>query len=609
MRKKNRVKLRFRGMQTVIALFMLVAVLLFLLQKNVIYKSSGKVLDILSEDDFQTYNHSTTKECVILWEKDANGEKGREMMEDVLGQMKIPYDMYLGKEFDTENLENYTTMVLSMTNLQLLDEGILDIMDWVAEGGNLMLLYPPEINGTFSFIQNDLGIIDIGDEMKLVEGLEFTQPFMLGGEGKEYAIEEPYNSSLALALDGECEVYLQSNDENPTPIIWKRTLEQGSIVFANLGFMDKVYRGFYSSAYSLLGDYCVYPVINASTYYIDDFPSPVPDGDNIWIQKAYGLNIKEFYSQVWWSDVYSLAKKYGIHYTGLVIEAYSDQIERPFERTGDMQRFQYFGNMLLDQGGEIGFHGYNHMPLCLPNFDFQGQYDSYKRWSGYDDMKAGLQELNDFCSLLFPKEEFHVYVPPSNILSEEGRNMLLQDFSQIKAIASVYLPGGLAYEQEFSVSEDGMIETPRVISGYILDDYMQLAALAELNFHFVNTHFQHPDDVLDEDRGASLGWEEMFRRISEYTKWLYTAAPDIRSLTGSELAAAVQRYHYLDVKRTKENNELQLSLDGFADEAWLMLRINDGEPGMVTGGELSKLLDGLYLLKAESSEVSIELKR
>ena len=94
------------------------------------------------------------------------------------------------------------------------------------------------------------------------------------------------------------------------------------------------------------------------------------------------------------------------------------------------------------------------------------------------------------------------------------------------------------------VSEDGVIETPRIISGCVIDDYMEIAALSELNFHFINSHFQHPDDVLDPDRGAEQGWEAMFARLTEYVDWLYTAAPDLRNLTGSEMAAAVQRYYY-----------------------------------------------------------------
>ena len=138
---------------------------------------------------------------------------------------------------------------------------------------------------------------------------------------------------------------------------------------------------------------------------------------------------------------------------------------------------------------------------------------------------------------------------------------------------------------------------------------MQIVALSELNFHFVNTHFQHPDDALDEDRGAELGWEKMFANLSEYVDWLYTSAPEIRNLTGTELAAAVQIYDDLWVERKYEENTLTLELGNFRKEAWLMVRINEGTPGEVKGGELEKLQEGLYLLRADQAQVSIEIEK
>ena len=44
----------------------------------------------------------------------------------------------------------------------------------------------------------------------------------------------------------------------------------------------------------------------------------------------------------------------------------------------------------------------------------------------------------------------------------------------------------------------------------------------------------------------------------------------------------------------------------FYDEAYLMVRINDGTPGQVTGGELTNVTGNLYLLHAQESEVVIE---
>lgn len=598
--------LRFAGMQPVVAVFLLLACALCFVQFSVPYKSQELLLEP-QETSASVSSAEQSPECMIFWQDDIAGENGLEMMEAVLGGMKVPYDTCEGSRAEEISLDEYRTVVISMTDYSILSSKLLDIMEWTRRGGRLMILYPPEVNGSFQSISSSLGIEQVGNSYAVVEGLHFTKGFMTGGEGKDFKITDPYESSLAVVLKQECEVYLESDGEHAVPLIWKKEQGEGRIVVCNLGFLEKAYRGFYSSAYSLLQDVFAYPVINASTFYIDDFPSPVPGGNSEYIERDYGMSISDFYTNVWWRDVYSLAEEYGIRYTGLVIEQYSDGVEPPFERNDNIQRYRYFGNMLLAQGGEIGFHGYNHMPLCTVGFDYKDEYDSYRLWKTYDDMKASITELKEFCETAFPREKFQVYVPPSNILSAEGREAL-KETTDIKAIASVYLPDAseIAYDQEFEVAEDGIVETPRVISGYIMDDYTQIAALSELNFHYVNTHFQHPDDTLDEDRGAALGWEEMFDRLSDYIQWLYTSAPDIRNLTGTELAGAVQIYDDLQVRREESEQELKLTLDGFRGEAWIMIRFNEGMPGEVDGGSMEKVGDGLYLLRAESENVTIK---
>ena len=54
------------------------------------------------------------------------------------------------------------------------------------------------------------------------------------------------------------------------------------------------------------------------------------------------------------------------------------------------------------------------------------------------------------------------------------------------------------------------------------------------------------------------------------------------------------------------DQEIRIHLGNFYDEAYLMVRINDGTPGQVTGGELTNVTGNLYLLHAQESEVVIE---
>ena len=598
--------IRFRRLQIAFAAFLALGFVLTAERANVRYQAYEARLEILESGAFAAGEQEARRPDSLLIYHNGNEVSAyiREEFSQVLDGMKISYDeadLAVSRELHPEH---YDKISIALNDLSLLGDTIFDLLDWVRDGGSLLFLFPMDNNGSLQVVSGELGIRENSYEYTMVESLRFTSDIMLGGMDKEYRITDPFESSMTVILDEDCTVHMTAGGERALPLLWETGRGEGKIVVMNLGIIEKAYRGFYSAAYSLLGDSCLYPVINGSAFYLDDFPSPVPGGDSQYIQRDYGMDIATFYSNVWWPDVLSLAEDYGIRYTGVVIEDYSDLTEPPLVRYQDIYRFRYFGNQVLQNQGEIGFHGYNHMPLCLESFDYKGVY-SYEKWPSVDAMLSSLTELNDFCASLFPDETFQVYVPPSNILSEEGRQMIGELFPQIRTIASIYFPGEFVYTQEFMVSEDGVIETPRIISGCMIDDYMEIAALSELNFHFINSHFQHPDDVLDPDRGAEPGWETMFARLTEYVDWLYTAAPDIRNLTGSEMAAAVQRYYYVNPRVEHREEEMIITLDSFADEAWFFLRANDWEPGKVTGGSLTRLTGNLYLLQAEKRQVTI----
>ena len=504
----------------------------------------------------------TPATLLVTEEGDPTSGNARESLEYLLGQMREPYTVCDAKDFTPQALDSCQRLVLAVSHYQLMGQTLETLEGWVNAGGSLMIAYPPDLNGSFVQLQDLLGIQSCGKTI-MVEGLHFVRELMIGGTAHDFPIDEPFDCSMGLTLTDDCEVYLTSTRQDyPVPLIWRRRAGQGSVVVDNFNIMGKTYLGIHAAAYSLLGDYCVYPVINAASFFIDDFPSPIPEGDSAYIERDYHLSIADFYSQVWWNDVQELSKRWHIPYTGLVIENYSNQIEGDFDRNDDISRYLYFGNMLLRDGGEIGIHGYNHMPLVLENFDYKDDYNEYIQWPSLGDIRSSLDEVFAFTQALFPRERLQVYVPLSNILSQEARE--------------------------------------------ILGSYMQLAALSELNLHLVSTHFQHPDDVLDEDRGAALGWAELFSRYQAYVEWLYTSAPEIRSLTGSELAAAVASYDLLTLERQQEAGEIRITLDNFQDEAWLLLRLNEGqEITSVEGGSAVPVAEQLYLLSCEHSEILV----
>lgn len=600
----------FKGMLVIWGIFMLMGAVLFAERSGIHYEGSKSQSAYLSENQIVTEKEAVKelkKTCLVIMDsQQESSQLAWEQFERIFQDMKVGTDVADLKTDTLPNLDSYETVVVLMSDLEPLKEGIIEISNWVKSGGSAMFAMALQKDTYASLIEQKLGIISSGYENSFVDSIYFDSDFLIGG-GKSYAITDGFDSARQVELSEKAQVYAWAKEPGGIPLIWENTYGDGKFVVDNFGFYEKAFRGFFAASYSLLTDVGVYPVINGSVFYLDDFPSPVPNGDGTYVKRDYGTSIADFYTNIWWPDMIALATAHNVQYTGVIIENYEDETDGETERQDDVQRFQYFGNMILHQGGELGYHGYNHQPLSLSDTDY-GDALPYKTWTSFSAMEKAMKELMDFGKEMFPETTMSVYVPPSNVLSEAGRKLLGSLYPKIRTIASNYFSGDYAYVQEFEVAEDGIVEQPRIISGAIIDDYMQMAALSELNMHFVNTHFMHPDDLLDEDRGAALGWEKLKNRLDEYMTWLNEAAPALRNLTGSQLSGAIERYDALTVEKDITDKEVHLHLGNFYDQAYLMVRMNKGTPVRVTGGDLTQAAGNLYLLSAEQEDVYIEFE-
>lgn len=606
-------RFRWQGLVKVWAVFMTIALVLLVESLGVHYGATRFDITYLDRDKAIPAANAIAGEkatnLLVIDSSQAGVSDAESMLDRVLLDMKVPtvtVDLAQGDEIPA--LKQYQTMVIAMPNLDPLGEHVLQIMQWVKKGGGVMFAMTPEKTGYLDVIGPQIGIESSAYKYVVTEGITPSEDFMLGG-GQTYTFSDPFESSLSVTLNDRAQVEAVSSNGR-TPLVWRSSVKSGTAVMCNIGIYVKMVRGFYASAFSLLSSAMAYPVINSAAFYLDDFPSPVPSGNGKYIKRDYHMSISEFYSRVWWPDLVRLAERYGIRFTGVMIENYGDDTKDDPVRQTDNTQFEYYGGLLLRQNGEIGYHGYNHQPLVLPNTDYGNKY-AYVQWPNRKAIVDSLNELIAFQKAVLPAATSSVYVPPSNILSSEARQIIGEDVPQIRAIASMAFPpdSSLEYVQEFGVAADGVVEAPRIVSGSMVNNtYMRLAAVSELNMHYVSTHFMHPDDLLDEDRGAKEGWETYRKGLEDYLDWLEQSAPSIRMQTGTECAAAVQRFSGLTVSMATSDDSWDLHLGNLIDQGWLMFRANNGTPGRVRGGSLTKLTGNLYLLKATSATVHIERK-
>ena len=577
-------------------------------------------------------NRNLDKRCLIIW--DSSVEHYPRLIENVsfvLDDMSVGHSLFdieknrEASEFESEkapvmglpSLREYKTIILILNDLKPIYPVLEEIFDWVNSGGGLLFANPPDDRILTTYFHSEMGVQSGEyDFIPQVDAILETD-LLAGGRGAVIPLSDRdpvqgFREGVGFKLNKSSIVHITSTGpDGPTPMLWENHTGAGKVVVNNNdAYLEKWSRGLIAAAYSLTEAAIAWPVINASVFYIDDFPAPIPEGYNDYIRKEFGVQTEYFFVHIWFPDMMRLANKHKIKYSSVFIESYDDVVEPPFERMEDTERMKYFGALFLNEGHEIGLHGHNHQSLVLENFDYRGILP-YNKWKSEEDMAAALKLTVELHDQLFPGNVMRTYVPTSNVLSVEGRAVLKNYFPEINVISGLFFDGDFGIQDDFGIGEDGLINIPRLAAGYYPleeydGEYPFWSILNELNFHFINSHFIHPDDPMDPERGAEKGWKNLYKSFEEFL--ILLGGFPLRNMTAQQAAPAVQRFYNLTAHTTLKNNEIALDLDGFVDEAYLFVRINEAKPRQTSGGVLTHVSENLYLLKAVKNRVVINLE-
>lgn len=340
-------RFRWKNLVRVWAVFMAIALVLLAQTLGIHYGATKFTLKYMARNEAIPAQNAIMGQRatnLMLVDSSQDGvDEAEAMMKQVLLDMKVPtatVDLAKTDPDDIPSLNRYRTVLIVMPELDSLGDELVSIMRWVEGGGNMMLAMTPEKTGYLDAIGPQIGIESSAYDYVMTKGIKPARDFMLGG-GHTYMFSGPFKSSLSLNLNEKATVEAVSANGH-TPLIWSADVRSGRTVTCNIGIYGKVVRGFYASAFSLLGSATAYPVINSAAFYLDDFPSPVPSGDATYIKRDYGMSIADFYSKVWWPDLTKLAERYGIRFTGVMIENYRERYERRSRTAEGRIAFQLF---------------------------------------------------------------------------------------------------------------------------------------------------------------------------------------------------------------------------------------------------------------------------
>ena len=524
-------------------------------------------------------------------------------LEEMLTAQKKGYDermIHENGKFDS----GYTGVLILTGNLAQLPNSD-DLDAYVEEGGTAAFLLRPESEQLTADLQQDLGIRSVRGA-GLVNGLQMETAFMVGAKDFSMEAGTAYNTdSLLVELEDSATKHMAAADG--TPLLWETPFGDGKFLVYNGNVRDeKSNYGVFAAMISHCGDEGLYPVLACKVFYIDDFPAPVPEGRFPKIYEEMHTTTVEFFRNKWWPYMLETGQKFGLKYTGLIIETYGNQVKGPFEElSGRAARDNVvvYGRELLAAGGELGLHGYNHQSLAPAGYNQENL--GYTPWESEADMVEAMTELHRYVQSLYPDYDFRTYVPPSNILSPEGRDAVKTAFPGLKVYASLWdgPASERGYYQDFKRNADGTFELPRVTSGYVPDKGMNWGAISGINYMGVFSHFVHPDELFYEE-SKDLTWEQMEQGLRAFLSDMFGHYPWLRPATASEAMEYMDDYADLNYRVQRSPDHMVIQAWNYRQPVTFILRSNK-ELDHADGCKVEWIDNGAYLVRVEDTTAEI----
>jgi len=613
-------------------------------------------LDNLDADDFNLFGDAPQQESLALKhyklpglsqtpaaeyiedENDKESVSYGEQLRKVCDYAKMPFNIISLSDWQNSMAIPETARIVCIHDTKKISPAALSkLMDYVSAGGTLFIPCSNE-DKRAAFMMGFRPEAEF-DTNTTAKGFLFNVPFLPGMKGKTYVSEGAHYGFGKSNFTKNIHVLATSINEPDFPLIYENKIGRGRVlVFNTTQYLRRIDRGLFFAALLKGLEGIPYPIANTSTVFLDDFPSPLYAVKEEPIKSELNLTISDFVHNVWWPDMESLAKKYGIEYSAMICFDYKNKTQPPFlfdqwdENKMKSDRkiegvSEWLVNDVAKKGHELSLHGYNHVEFMKgewpnPQFIPTALKAVQKKW-----------QVSNFGPMPV------TYVPPSNYIDKDGIGYLHQGMPSIKFLCSVYigeLNEGGAREFDFDPYNDDIYDYPRISSGFYMNPTMDYAAQSMYLYTGIWTHFVHPDDVYQIDRPGNdsqgdfdlrnernLGWrktpgkdESLLSDFDGILKDMKETYPQQRYLSAGKAGIFVN--HWRAAQFTHQAEDGKYSVTGTRDadpnQYWFVYASYENAPKIeaqlrTQAPQVSKtpFLDG-FLFSANTTKPSLTLK-
>ena len=149
-------------MLVILGVFLMIAVFLFAERSGIQYTEKNRKVAYLSQEEVVTEQmaaKSLPKTCLVL----RNSEDAWEQFQQIFKDMKVGTDVVdLQSASSIPDYHAYETVVVLLSDVSPLKENLMELCDWVSEGGNVLFALTLQKTAYSSVIEQKLGIVSSG---------------------------------------------------------------------------------------------------------------------------------------------------------------------------------------------------------------------------------------------------------------------------------------------------------------------------------------------------------------------------------------------------------------------------------------------------------------
>ena len=582
-----------------IILMMVVLCVIFMFAMFV--QERGSAYDInrfVSEEQLsgrERWQPSGDEQTVILFGESATA------LETVAGQWCIYTKRRLVRkrslaDYSKENDGEPVLLLLDAENLAF-EKNYSDLIALAELGIPMVFCSLPKTTDIMKFpeLQELLGVKLRRTEVK-VEGIRLFDGFFYGGAAEyvakteeeeklqDFTLTMPWlltQSGTKTYMVGVLDEMKENEEirENEYPCLIWRNNYKGTRVFAVCGdYLSSLAGiGILSAFMYELQEYELYPVVNAQSIIVDNFPNFSAENSKE-IERLYSRTPQMYFQGIMWPGLSALAKNNALKLTCLFKPQY-DYLDGSHP---DKAGVAFYLKQLREMESEAG--------LAL----------GYKENTGFLEM---LEADTEFFNSLDYRYRYQ-----TTYTKEENLDQVRQELEEGGKLQNVVTVGAAYHIGDVLLSylnEDATLQRTTGIAEFhtYTDDFI---------LHGVQTALLYSNVRMDLEKAVwpqeeAHQWQYLFKDISSNIQTFWSGNFGLEQTTLSESDERVRILLNLDYFHERTGDTIRLEVENNAKQAWFLLRTHDEKITGIQGGTYKKLDGNMYLITAYNSEVVISL--